>query len=94
MIKIFGHKSTEAIFLSKDTLNIKFKDRDYFFLHFNKLKINQIQKIFKYKNTDKKVIVMINNFKVNDFKRLNKNICLNKINITIILPIFQNYQKK
>ena len=37
---------------------------------------------------------MINNFKVNDFKRLNKNICLNKINITIILPIFQNYQKK
>ena len=36
---------------------------------------------------------MINNFKVNDFKRLNKNICLNKINITIILPIL-NYQKK
>ena len=95
MIKISGHKSTEAVFLRKDTFNLKFKDKDYLFLYFNKSKIDQIQKkISKYKNKDKQIIAMINNFKTNNLEKLKKKINYNKINIKLILPIFQNNQKK
>ena len=95
MIKISGHKSTEAVFLRKDTFNLKFKDKDYLFLYFNKSKIDQIQKkISKYKHKDKQIIAMINNFKTNNLEKLKKKINYNKINIKLILPIFQNNQKK
>ncbi len=95
MIKILGQKSSENIFLAKDTFDSNFKDKDYFFFNFNKYKISQIyETVSKYKKKNNQIIIMLKNYKINDLEKLKKKFTSNKFNIKIILPIFKNYNKQ
>ena len=96
MIKIFGSKSRDTILLEKDSLNHNFRNKDYIFININSLMPKEISKKYnKFLKKNKKVILMINNYKSNfDIKKLINFLEDKKFDISLILPLYENKKVK